>query len=53
MEQLERHNLLWSYLESFPENVLNHVSISLALTPAEKQTSFASYDFDNPVPSDF
>jgi stress-induced morphogen len=47
----DRHNLVWSFLDDLPDGVLGQVTVLPFLTPAEKENSFASFEFDDPVPS--
>ena len=53
MSLMDRHNSIWASIDHLPLGVLSQVSILLPLTPDEKTISFASQDFDDPVPSDF
>ena len=49
--KLDRHDNVWAILEELPEEVLSQLSLLLLLTPKERKTSFASVEFDDPVPS--
>jgi stress-induced morphogen len=51
MSRIERHQLVWPYLDALPEEVLNDVGTLILLAPEEKETSLASLDFDDPVPA--
>jgi stress-induced morphogen len=52
LNRIDRHNLVWSYLNKAGEDAQSDISVLLLLTPEEKENSFANYDFDNPIPSD-
>lgn len=47
----ERHRSVWSYLEELPEEVLSDVSTLILVTPDELAKSFASMEFDDPIPA--
>ncbi len=47
----QREEELWGFLDELPEEVAAEISMLLLLTPEERKTSFASLDFDNPLPS--
>ncbi len=47
----KREEQLWAALDQLPEDVAAEISVLLLLTPDEAKNSFASMDFDNPVPS--
>ena len=47
----DRHDTVWGYLEKLAEEVQSQVSVLLLLGPGETNTSFANYEFDNPIPS--
>jgi stress-induced morphogen len=51
LDRAKRHGDVWRLLDELPEDVLSHLSLLLLLTPKEKKTSFASYEFDHPVPA--
>jgi stress-induced morphogen len=51
MSRAAREDLLWPLLEQLPEEVMADVSLLLLLTPKEAKRSFASLEFDDPVPS--
>jgi hypothetical protein len=51
LDKTERHNEIWRFLDDLPEEIQSHVSTILLLTPNEKAKSFASVEFDDPVPS--
>jgi stress-induced morphogen len=50
MSRADRHETIWRYLETLPENVQSQVSLLLALTPDELSKSLANLEFDNPRP---
>jgi stress-induced morphogen len=47
----DRHHIVWEFLNELSEDVSTQLSSLLLLTPEEKQTSFASVEFDDPIPS--
>ena len=47
----QREEGLWKALERLPEDVAAEISMLLLLTPDEAKRSFASVEFDDPVPS--
>src|SRR3954447_14774174 len=47
----QREEEVWAVLDDLPEDVLAEISLLLLLTPAEAGTSFASAEFDAPIPS--
>lgn len=51
MSRTDRHNEVWRILDELPEEIQSQISVVLLLTPDEVKTSFASMEFDNPVPS--
>jgi hypothetical protein len=51
IDRTERHDILWESLEGLDESIQSQVSLLLALTPEEAPRSFASVEFDDPVPS--
>lgn len=51
VSKAERHDQVWSLLESLPEDVQSQVTLLLPLTPDETSESFANYEFDHPIPS--
>jgi len=46
----DRHEILWQFLEPLADDDQSQVSLLLALTPEETKNSFASLEFDHPVP---
>jgi hypothetical protein len=47
----QREEEVWRELEQLPEETAADISLLLLLTPAEAKNSFASFEFDDPVPS--
>ncbi|GAC1305500.1 MAG: hypothetical protein NVSMB14_12400 [Isosphaeraceae bacterium] len=46
----ERENLVWSYLEDLDDEIVAEIYVLLLITPEEKKTSHANFDFENPIP---
>ena len=49
--RVQREEELWAALEKLPEEIAAEISLLLLLTPDEAAKSFASSEFDNPIPS--
>jgi hypothetical protein len=47
----QREEDVWAALEQLPEDVVGEISLLLLLTPEEAKKSFASTEFDDPIPS--
>lgn len=47
----QREEEVWAVLNKLPEDTLAEISLLLLLTPEEAKTSFASSEFDDPIPS--
>lgn len=47
----QREEEVWAGLNKLPEETLAEISLLLLLTPDEAKNSFASFDFDDPIPS--
>jgi hypothetical protein len=47
----QREEEVWSILNKLPEETLAEISLLLLLTPNEAKSSFASLEFDDPIPS--
>lgn len=47
----QREDEIWSILNKLPEETVAEVSLLLLLTPEEAKKSFASCEFDDPIPS--
>lgn len=46
-----REEEIWAILNKLPEDTLSEISLLLLLTPDEAKQSFASLEFDDPIPS--
>ena len=51
LNKSQRHRLAWPYVTAIPEETLSDLSSFLLLTPDEKSNSFASFEFDDPIPA--
>lgn len=51
MDRIEREPAIWKLLRRLPEEVFVNITMLLLLTPEEAETSFASQEFDHPIPS--
>jgi hypothetical protein len=49
MSKTRRDDRVWKYLKQIPEDVLSHLSMVLAFTPDEAETSPVNYDFEHPI----
>lgn len=47
----QREEEVWAVLNKLPEDPLAEISLLLLLTPEEAKNSFASFEFDDPIPS--
>lgn len=47
----QREDEVWPFLNKLPEETSAEISLLLLLTPKEAKTSFASLEFDDPIPS--
>jgi hypothetical protein len=47
----QREEEVWAVLNQLPEETLAEISLLLLLTPDEAKNSFASFEFDDPIPS--
>jgi hypothetical protein len=47
----QREEEIWPFLNKLPEETLAEISLLLLLTPDEAKSSFASSEFDDPIPS--
>ena len=47
----EREEEVWAFLNRLPEDAVAEISLLLLLTPEEARNSFASSEFDDPIPS--
>ena len=50
-DRLEREPELWTLLQRLPEEVFVNITMLLLLTPEEAEKSFASQEFEHPVPA--
>ena len=50
-DRLEREPDIWKLLQTLPEEVFVNITMLLLLTPEEADQSFASQEFDHPIPS--
>ena len=50
-DRLEREPELWTLLQRLPEDVFVNITLLLLLTPEEAEKSFASQEFEHPVPT--
>ena len=51
MSRSEREEAVWAALNSLPDEDIAEVTLLLLLTPEEAKKSFASFEFDDPIPS--
>src|SRR4051794_9391736 len=51
MSKTDRHDELWRVLDELPEETQSQISTILLLSPDERAVSFASSEFDHPIPS--
>jgi hypothetical protein len=51
ISRARREEGVWAALEQLPEDVAAEISLLLLLTPEESKRSFASLEFDDPIPS--
>lgn len=49
--RVQREEEVWPAFDALPEDVAADLSLLLLLTPEEAETSFASMEFDDPIPS--
>jgi stress-induced morphogen len=47
----QREEEVWAVLNTLPEDAVAEISLLLLLTPDEVKNSFASVEFDDPIPS--
>jgi len=50
-DRLERETEVWKLLDTLPAEVQAEITLLLVLSPEETATSFANYEFENPIPS--
>jgi stress-induced morphogen len=51
MSRAQREVDLWAILNELPEEVVQDISLLILLTPVEAKKSFASMEFDDPIPA--
>lgn len=51
IDLVDREDELWPLLKKLPEEVFANLTMLLLLTPDEATRSFASMEFDDPIPS--
>jgi hypothetical protein len=51
LDRVAREERIWKILDGLPEKVRSDITMLLLVTPEEKRDSFASFEFDNPLPS--
>ncbi len=51
MGRTQRSQLVWQYLSQLSDEVQSDISTVLPLSPDEAKMSFASFEFDDPIPS--
>lgn len=51
ISRADRHDVIWRFLETLPEDVQSQVSLLVLLTPQETSKSLANIEFDNPIRS--
>jgi len=51
MSRTEREEAVWAALDGLEDEAVAEISLLLLLTHEEAKASFASSDFDNPIPS--
>ena len=49
----QREDDLWAILQELPEETFADITLLIMLTPTEAKKSFASMEFDDPIPSPF
>ena len=50
-DRLDRENEIWKLINTLPEELISDITFLLLLTPDEAKRSFASLEFDDPIPS--
>ena len=50
-DRLEREPEIWQLLQQLPDDVFVNITMLLLLTPEEAEKSFASQEFEHPLPS--
>jgi hypothetical protein len=50
-DRIEREPEIWTLLQRLPEDVFVNITMLLLLTPEEAEKSYASQEFEHPIPS--
>jgi hypothetical protein len=50
LDRIERDDLVRKYLDHLDDEVVVDITLLILLTPEEKKTSHANFDFENPIP---
>lgn len=51
MSKANRHERVWKFFETLPEEIQGDISMLVLLAPGEEKSSFSNMEFDDPVPS--
>jgi hypothetical protein len=51
LDRAEREDLIWAILDQLPDGIRSQITQLLLLTPGEASSSFANFEFENPIPS--
>jgi hypothetical protein len=51
VDRAKREDEIWPLLQKLPEETIANITMLLLLTPDETARSFASMEFDDPIPS--
>ncbi|HEX4145030.1 MAG TPA: hypothetical protein VHY91_16105 [Pirellulales bacterium] len=51
ISKAQRHRVVLGYLGAVPDDTQGEISLLLLLTPEETTSSFANFEFDDPIPS--
>jgi hypothetical protein len=52
MSRTDRHDLVWKYLDSLPDEAVADISMLVLITPSEAKTSGSNIEFEDPIPSE-
>jgi stress-induced morphogen len=50
-DRVDREDAIWPIIEKLPNAILEQITVILLLTPREQNESWASKEFDDPLPS--
>jgi hypothetical protein len=50
-DRIDREPEIWTLLQRLPEDVFVNITMLLLLTPEEAEKSYASQEFEHPIPS--